>query len=280
MRQRGRASKSQLLFQAKSLTYAPMSLKDYLKRRSEITDEPMRIDPQLLGRALASPQRRGAALLFDLTIWFISAVSIMLLITLLALYIAYPAIYQTVINTITKASDEQGKSVDYTEVTIEVVRLFASKNPQAISPELKRALESDDEAELKALLDDYTLLFSINFGSDKKSEIDYQAKKITAMPDLFFGGLNFVLNLGGVFLFYFTFFTWILKGRTPGKWLFGIRVVRLDGRPIGLWDAFGRAGGYSASLSTLGLGFLEAIWHPNRQTVHDRISGTVVIRGR
>ena len=42
--------------------------------------------------------------------------------------------------------------------------------------------------------------------------------------------------------------------------------------------AFGRAGGYSASLSTFGLGFLEALWNPNRQTIHDRISGTVVLR--
>ena len=49
-------------------------------------------------------------------------------------------------------------------------------------------------------------------------------------------------------------------------------------------DAFGRTGGYSASLSTFGFGFLEAFWNPNRQTVHDRISGTVVLwwprRGR
>ena len=45
-----------------------------------------------------------------------------------------------------------------------------------------------------------------------------------------------------------------------------------------LWDAFGRAGGYTASLSTFGLGFLEALWNPNRQTIHDRISGTVVLR--
>lgn len=257
-----------------------MGLNYNLKRRSQITDEPMQIDPQLLGRPLASPLRRGAALLFDLTIWFITAVSIMLLITMLTLYIAYPAIYQAVISSVTKTSDEKGKPVDYTEVTIEVVRLFASKNPRAISPELRRAMENDDDTELKALLDDYTLLFSINFGSERKSEIDYQAKKIIAMPDLFFGGLNFLLNLGGVFLLYFTFFTWIMKGRTPGKWLFGVRVVRLDGKPIGLWDAFGRAGGYSASLSTLGMGFLEAIWHPNRQTVHDRISGTVVILNR
>lgn len=57
----------------------------------------------------------------------------------------------------------------------------------------------------------------------------------------------------------------------------GLRVARLDGNRLSLWDAFGRAGGYSASLSTLGLGFLEACWNPNRQTVHDRISGTVVL---
>ncbi len=33
-------------------------------------------------------------------------------------------------------------------------------------------------------------------------------------------------------------------------------------------------------LSTFGLGFLEALWNPNRQTIHDRISGTVVLRLR
>ncbi len=77
---------------------------------------------------------------------------------------------------------------------------------------------------------------------------------------------------------YFALFTWLLKGPAPGKWLLGVRVVRLDGRPLTLWDAFGRTGGYSASLSTLGLGFVEALWNPNRQTMHDRISGTVVVR--
>ena len=54
-------------------------------------------------------------------------------------------------------------------------------------------------------------------------------------------------------------------------------MVRLDGRRLTLWNAFSRAGGYSASFATFGLGFLEAFWHPNRQAVHDLISGTVVI---
>ncbi len=89
-----------------------------------------------------------------------------------------------------------------------------------------------------------------------------------------------VLSIVWVALAYFALLTWRLRGRTAGRWIFGIRVVKLDGTPLGLWDSFGRAGGYSASFATLGLGFLEAFWHPNRQTVHDRVSSTVVIRGR
>ena len=41
-----------------------------------------------------------------------------------------------------------------------------------------------------------------------------------------------------------------------------------------------RAGGYSASAATALLGFLEMIWDPNRQTLHDRIAATVVLRAR
>ncbi len=78
---------------------------------------------------------------------------------------------------------------------------------------------------------------------------------------------------------YFTVLTWKLKGRTIGKLLARIRVVQLDGSRMTLWICFNRAGGYAASLSTCGLGFLEALWHPNRQTVHDRVAGTVVVMG-
>ena len=65
---------------------------------------------------------------------------------------------------------------------------------------------------------------------------------------------------------------------SAGKWLFGLRVVRLDGEPLTFWDAFGRAGGYAASASTFGRGFLEARWDPNRQALHDKVARTVVLR--
>jgi len=67
------------------------------------------------------------------------------------------------------------------------------------------------------------------------------------------------------------------KGQTVGKRLMGIRVLRLDGEPITWWTAFERAGGYAAGFATGLLGFAQVIWDANRQAIHDRIVGTVVV---
>ncbi len=79
---------------------------------------------------------------------------------------------------------------------------------------------------------------------------------------------------------YFTAFTALWKGQTPGKRLLGVRVVRLDAKPIGLWASFERFGGYAAGLVTGLLGFAQVFWDRNRQAIHDKISETVVIRER
>ena len=70
------------------------------------------------------------------------------------------------------------------------------------------------------------------------------------------------------------------KGQTLGKKLMGIRVARLDGEPITWWVAFERAGGYAAGLFTGLLGFAQVYWDANRQAIHDRIVGTVVLDDR
>lgn len=77
---------------------------------------------------------------------------------------------------------------------------------------------------------------------------------------------------------YFTIFLAAWRGQTPGKRLLGIRVVRLNGEPLGWWPAFERFGGYAASLATGLIGFLQILWDGNRQGVHDKIGGTVVVR--
>lgn len=78
--------------------------------------------------------------------------------------------------------------------------------------------------------------------------------------------------------FYFVFFPVVWKGCTLGKRLLGIRVLRLDGRPLGWWVSFNRFGGYAASLFTGLAGFFEMFWDANRQALQDRIAWTVVVK--
>ncbi len=79
---------------------------------------------------------------------------------------------------------------------------------------------------------------------------------------------------------YFGLFTYFLRGRTPGKWLMGIRVVSLAHERISLWHAVERALGYGASMLEGGFGFLQYFINPNKRTVHDRIAETIVVRER
>jgi uncharacterized RDD family membrane protein YckC len=83
-------------------------------------------------------------------------------------------------------------------------------------------------------------------------------------------------GFGWAALYMTVFLSW-WNGQTVGKRLLGIRVVRLDGGPITWWVAFERAGGYAAGLATGLLGFAQIWWDANRQAIHDRIVGTVVV---
>jgi hypothetical protein len=87
------------------------------------------------------------------------------------------------------------------------------------------------------------------------------------------------ITIGWVGLYFTLFLAW-WTGRTPGKYLLGLRVVRLSGEPLTLWFAFERFGGYAAGLATGLLGFVQLYWDPNRQAIHDRVARTVVIRTR
>ena len=88
---------------------------------------------------------------------------------------------------------------------------------------------------------------------------------------------DFGLTFGWMGLYFTLFLAW-WHGLTPGKRLFGLQVVRLNGQPITLWVAFERFGGYAAGVATGLVGFFQVFWDANRQGIHDRIAGTAVIR--
>jgi hypothetical protein len=76
---------------------------------------------------------------------------------------------------------------------------------------------------------------------------------------------------------YFTAFLALWRGQTPGKRIAGVRVLRLDGKPLGWWMSFERFGGYAASFSVGLIGFFQILWDRNRQGLHDKACETVVV---
>lgn len=109
--------------------------------------------------------------------------------------------------------------------------------------------------------------------------------EVRDMEDRRSGFMGFLRNIAddlgigfGWGALYFTAFLALWRGQTPGKRLLGMRVIRLDGKPIGWWIAFERFGSYAASLSTGLLGFAQILWDRNRQGLHDKAVETVVIR--
>jgi uncharacterized RDD family membrane protein YckC len=76
------------------------------------------------------------------------------------------------------------------------------------------------------------------------------------------------------------YYTWMLTRRstTLGGMVMGLRVVRLDGRPMNRDVALVRALSAILSLLSLGIGWFWVAWDERRQAWHDRLAGTVVIR--
>lgn len=69
------------------------------------------------------------------------------------------------------------------------------------------------------------------------------------------------------------------SGGSLGKRIAGIRVVRDDGATPGAGLGFVRLLDAIVTIPlTAGLGLLRALGDPNRQTLHDRLAGTIVVR--
>jgi uncharacterized RDD family membrane protein YckC len=71
---------------------------------------------------------------------------------------------------------------------------------------------------------------------------------------------------------------WKFKGTTIGGIVCGLRVVRLDDRPLDWPTTVVRALGCFLSLAVAGLGFVWVVFDSERQSWHDKIAGTVVVR--
>ena len=71
---------------------------------------------------------------------------------------------------------------------------------------------------------------------------------------------------------------WAWKGTTVGGTVFNLKVVRIDGKPVTFGVALMRGLVSVLSVVVLFLGFFWMIWDVEKQTWHDKVAGTVVVR--
>ncbi|HRX52503.1 MAG TPA: RDD family protein [Candidatus Krumholzibacteria bacterium] len=241
-------------------------------RRARVTDEPLRIAPRLMDHPLASVRRRFAALAVDLLLF---AGTMMLLFTGASL-ISFHREDPTLLHDTRAAMAGQG---DSRAVLGRFLRIALNRSPDFLEPDMKAAVEAGDWETLQREVGGDSTSLTYAARKDSRFVRDGDQRRLEIGNDILLGPFSTVFSWGAFFVGWFTLAFWIGNGRTAGKRLFGLRVARLDGRRLTLWDSFGRAGSYTASGATLLLGFLEAAWHPNRQALHDKVSGTVVLRG-
>ena len=111
---------------------------------------------------------------------------------------------------------------------------------------------------------------TLTLGSTGGREVPFLRQALIVLTAVF--PLGLVLPLA-----YFTFFhgTW---GQTIGKMIFGLQVVRTDGRPLSYSRALARAFGYFLSALPLFLGFLWVGATADKRSWHDALADTMVTR--
>jgi uncharacterized RDD family membrane protein YckC len=90
---------------------------------------------------------------------------------------------------------------------------------------------------------------------------------------------NTVTPLGMFVMFfgYHLFQEWLWNGKTVGKAVFSIRVVRDNGQPIGFWEAFGRNLLRVVDVYLSGVGLLVMMFNRSEKRAGDFVAGTIVI---
>jgi len=113
--------------------------------------------------------------------------------------------------------------------------------------------------------------FGLNILFNRWISNSVNAETINSVIRIFVVILYYVYSI----VYFATFYS--LVGYSPGKYLIGLQVVRTDGFRLGFWRSVARGVCYYLSALLLFMGFIWIIFDKNRQGLHDKIVGTVVI---
>jgi uncharacterized RDD family membrane protein YckC len=80
-----------------------------------------------------------------------------------------------------------------------------------------------------------------------------------------------------VWAFFYGSYSLTVRGRTVGKAVIGLRVVRGDGRDLGPGRAVLRVALFSLSLVLLGISMMLTLLRRDRRALHDLLADTAVV---
>lgn len=102
------------------------------------------------------------------------------------------------------------------------------------------------------------------------------------LVSIIFGLLSSMLfGLGGAFPLWMVIYAvamWATKGTTIGGIICGLKVVRIDDRPLDWSVAIVRGLSSFLSLAVAGLGFIWVVFDDDKQSWHDKIAGTTIVK--
>ena len=243
-------------------------------KRSQRTvcDSVLKVDPEILGLLLASPCRRIIAFFIDSLIIVLPAMIIAGMVAYFSLTASDPEGLKAIKSLFQTRSTDS--AVVYQELGT-LVPILMRIQAIGLPPAAVDAAEEGDLMRAGKAISECDLVFvfsrSKTMSDAKEGFIQIDISKLLPI------GLRSI-SLFGLAALYFSFFTSFHRRATPGKWIMRIQVLRLDGRPLNLWESFERFGGYLASLGTLSLGLLDFWRDRNSRLAHDRIANTVVVK--
>ncbi len=239
-----------------------------------LIDEPLSVAPSLVGAALASPVRRGAALAVDLALLLVPTVATALLAAALSLAANDPRSLHAMR---TLVSPPAGRPAAERAAFCDLVPLFVRTEAPGLPASAVAAAEEGRLEQACDAMQGYNIVVAVSF----EGEIEKPPARTVVLPihKLIPPGAR-VLALFGVPALYFIVCTTSRRGATIGKRLFGIRVARLDGERLSPLEALERFAGYVHIPATMFLGLADLWRDPNRRLAHDRTVHTAVFRVR
>jgi uncharacterized RDD family membrane protein YckC len=264
----------------------PAPLQD---QRRWLTPEPLNVAPQLVGLPLATPVRRALAMGLDLAFiallsgvggfWLVCGLVLVALLlrgrrSITRKRVAAGWVFAGVLALLAaqEAWDDWGPDRAVNQAKAAAERAADAADEDADDAKIEAAANGASAAASAPQLSDALRIAQLQaqiaeLRKPRPFKWREQLERVTASVGVSFGW--------GIV--YFSLLPAWWSGQTLGKKLFHLRIVELTGRPLSVMRCLRRYGGYAAGMATGGLGFLQALWDPNRQGIQDRVAHTVVV---